>query len=87
MVVAAGCATSDSPTRNIVESPIALFGDLFASPDTIRLDYEVVVGTVDFLDVSQKGHLLITDEYLKECASFFGFWETHSDVLNRYVSA
>ena len=62
MVVAAGCATSDSPLRNTVESPIVPFGDLFASPDTIRLDSEVVVGTVDFLDVSREGHLLIADE-------------------------
>ena len=62
MVVATGCATSDSPLRNTVESPIAPFGDLFASPDTIRLDSEVVVGTVDFLDVNQEGHLLISDE-------------------------
>ena len=62
MVVAAGCATSDSPLQNTVEPPLAPFGDLFASPDTIRLDSEVVVGTVDFLDVSQEGHLLIADK-------------------------
>ena len=61
-VVAAGCASSDSPSRNTVESPIAPFGDLFAPPDTIRLDSEVVVGTVNFLDVSREGHLLIADE-------------------------
>ncbi len=70
MVVAAGCATSDSPTRNIVESPIAPFGDLFASPDTIRLDSEVVVGTVDFLDVSREGNLLITDEISRSVHHF-----------------
>ena len=62
MVLAAGCTTSDSPLRNTVEPPLAPFGDLFASPDTIRLDSEVVVGTVDFLDVSQEGHLLIADK-------------------------
>ena len=61
MVVVAGCATSDSPLRNTVEPPIAPFGDLFTPVDTIRLDSEVVLGTVDFLDVSQEGHLLIAD--------------------------
>ena len=70
MVVAAGCATSDSPLRNTVESPIVPFGDLFASPDTIRLDSEVVVGTIDFLDVSQEGHLLIADEISKNAQHF-----------------
>lgn len=70
MVVAAGCATSDSPLRNTVESPIAPFGDLFASPDTIRLDSEVVVGTVSFLDVSQEGHLLIADRISKSTHHF-----------------
>ena len=61
MVVAAGCATSDSPLRNTIEPPIAPFGDLFTPVDTIRLDSEVVLGTVDFLDVNQEGHLLIAD--------------------------
>lgn len=61
MMMAAGCATSDSQLRDTVESPMAPFGDLFASPDTIRLDSEVVVGTIDFLDVSREGHLLIAD--------------------------
>ena len=70
MVVATGCATSDSPLRNTVESPIVPFGDLFASPDTIRLDSEVVVGTVNFLDVSQEGHLLISDEISKSAHHF-----------------
>ena len=70
MVVATGCATSDSPLRNTVESPLAPFGDLFASPDTIRLDSEVVIGTVDFLDVSQEGHLLISDEISRSAHHF-----------------
>ena len=70
MVVAAGCATSDSPLQNTVEPPLAPFGDLFASPDTIRLDSEVVVGTVDFLDVSQEGHLLIADKISKNAQHF-----------------
>ena len=70
IVVATGCATSDSPLLNTVESPIVPFGDLFASPDTIRLDSEVVVGTVNFLDVSQEGHLLIADEISKSAHHF-----------------
>ncbi len=70
MVVAAGCATSDSPMRNTVESPLAPIGDLFASPDTIRLDSEVVVGTVNFLDVSREGHLLISDDISKSAYHF-----------------
>ncbi|MXW83054.1 MAG: hypothetical protein F4246_05700 [Rhodothermaceae bacterium] len=70
MVVAAGCATSDSPLRNTVESPIAPFGDLFASPDTIRLDSEAIIGSIDFLDVSQEGQLLIADEISKNAHHF-----------------
>ena len=70
MVVAAGCTTSDSPLRNTVESPLAPFGDLFASPDTIRLDSEVVVGIVNFLDVSQEGHLLVADRISKSTHHF-----------------
>ena len=70
MVVATGCATSDSPLRNTIESPIVPFGDLFASPDTIRLDSEVVVGSVSFLDVSQEGHLLITDRISRSTHHF-----------------
>jgi len=70
MVLAAGCTTSDSPLRNTVESPLAPFGDLFTPVDTIRLDSEVVLGTVDFLDVSQEGHLLITDRVSKSVHHF-----------------
>ncbi len=70
MLVAAGCAASDSPLQNTVESPIVPFGDLFASPDTIRLDSEVVVGSVSFLDVSQEGHLLIADRISKSAHHF-----------------
>ncbi len=70
LVVATGCAASDSPLRNIVESPIVPFGDIFASPDTIRLDSEVLVGIASFLDVSQEGHLLIADEISKSALHF-----------------
>ncbi len=70
MVVATGCATSDSPLRNTVESPLVPFGDLFASPDTIHLDLDVVVGTVNFLDVSREAHLLISDDISKSAHHF-----------------
>ncbi|MXY07125.1 MAG: hypothetical protein F4Y61_00585 [Rhodothermaceae bacterium] len=70
MAVATGCSTSDSPLRNTVESPIAPFGDLFASPDTIRLDSEVIVGSINFLDVSQEGQLLVTDNISKSTHHF-----------------
>ena len=70
MLLAAGCTTSDSPLRNTVESPLAPFGDLFASPDTIRLDSEVIVGSISFLDVSQEGHLLIADRISKSTHHF-----------------
>ena len=70
MVVAAGCSTSDSPLRYTVEPPIAPFGELFAPPDTIRLDSSVVIGTVSFMDVSQEGHLLITDRTSRSTYQF-----------------
>lgn len=68
MLLAAGCGTADRPYT--VESPIVPFGDLFASPDTIRLDTSVVIGEVSFLDVSQEGHLLIADRISKSAYHF-----------------
>lgn len=70
VLVAAGCATSDSPLRYTVQSPVTPFGDIFAPSDTIRLDMSVVVGRVSFLDVSEEGQLLIADGISKSTYQF-----------------
>ena len=70
MLAAAGCDTSDSRFRHTVEPPVVPFGDLFASPDTIRLDTSVVIGSVSFLDVSQEGHLLVVDRISRSTHQF-----------------
>ena len=46
------------------------FGEIFASPDTVRLDTSVVVGIVSFLDVNQEGHLLVADRIAHEAHHF-----------------
>lgn len=49
----------------VVESRFMEFEDLFAPVDTIRLDASVLVGSTTFLDISDEGQFLVTDNVMR----------------------
>ena len=56
-----GCTSDPTTDTRVITAPLVPFGDLFVLQDTIRLDPSVVIGSVEFLDINQDGHLLVTD--------------------------
>ena len=49
----------------VVESDFMEFEDLFTPIDTVRLDASVLIGGFDFLDVSNQGQFLVTDNVMR----------------------
>lgn len=60
VVLSIGC-TTDSGNSQIIDSPVVPFNELFAPPDTVRLDPAIIIGSISFLDVNQEEDFLITD--------------------------
>lgn len=61
VLMTAGCHLDDSSVST-VRSPVVPFHELFVLADTIRLDPSILLGSIGFIDVSQSGDLLITDD-------------------------
>ena len=55
------CANFDADWRQAEVPALVPFADLFARPDTIRLDPDILVGELTALDVDHEGRLLVAD--------------------------
>ena len=53
------------PSYSVVDSDSMESEDLFAPVDTVRFDASVLIGTMRFVDVSDQGDFLITDDQSK----------------------
>ncbi len=63
-VVGLVCISACQPAGQgyrVVESDFMKFEDLFTPIDTIRLDASVLIGSISFLDMSDRGQFLVTD--------------------------
>ncbi len=59
------CQPGERPYR-VVDSEFMEFGELFSPVDTVRFDASVLVGTMSFVDLSDQGDFLITDDQMDE---------------------
>lgn len=59
---ALGGCVEGGDTVSVLKSNRVEFGDLFAFEDSIRLDSAVLLGDIEFLDVSTSGEFLVSDE-------------------------
>ena len=57
----ATCTSPGERQRDNVKAPLLPFEDLFVLDDTVRLDPDVVIGNVSFMDIAPEGHLLVSD--------------------------
>ena len=67
-ILALTCVVSCQPagrTYRAVDSDFMEFEDLFSPVDTVRLDASVLIGSMGFVDVSDLGDFLITDNHMK----------------------
>ena len=60
LVCVSACRPAGQGSR-LVESDFMEFEDLFAPIDTVRLDASVLIGSINFLDISDQGQFLVTD--------------------------
>ena len=67
-ISAAGCL-SKSEVRT-ARSPVVPFHELFELPDTVRLDSTIVIGRISFLDISETGKLLVSDDVARSIHLF-----------------
>ncbi len=68
-LLAAGCFLGESSVRTF-RSPVVPFHELFVLADTIRLDSSILIGQISFLDVSDTGELLVTDDVARSVHLF-----------------
>ena len=62
------CVSACQPTERsyrVVDSDFLEFEELFSPVDTVRFDASVLVGTMSFVDVSDQGDFLISDDPMK----------------------
>lgn len=64
LVSISACQTS-GPQYRVMESDFMEFEDLFTPVDTIRLDASVLIGQIGFVDMSDRGELLVTDDVMR----------------------
>ena len=55
-----GCRSQESGVHT-VRSPTVPFDELFVLEDTVRLDPDILIGQVIFVDVNPSGEILISD--------------------------
>lgn len=84
--LAIACVSACQPAGRsfrVVESEYREFGDLFSRADTVRFDASVLIGSMDFVDISDQGEFLITDNQSK---AFHVFTASGSHVRTITVS-
>ena len=59
------CQPEEVRYRVVDSSGFVESEDLFTPADTIRFDASVVIGTIDFVDLSDKGNFLLTDGVMR----------------------
>lgn len=67
-VLALACVSAcqrDGNSYRVVDSDFMEFEDLFSRVDTVRFDASVLIGSMTFVDVSDRGEFLITDDQMK----------------------
>ena len=64
LAFAAACQPAEQSYR-VVDSQFMEFEELFSPADTVRFESSVLIGTMNFLDISDRGEFLITDGQMK----------------------
>ncbi|MCY3614157.1 MAG: hypothetical protein OXH03_03575 [Bacteroidetes bacterium] len=65
LVCISACQPEEVRYRVIDSSGRVEAEDLFTPVDTVRFDASVLIGTIDFVDLSGKGEFLLTDEVMR----------------------
>lgn len=64
-LVSVSACQSSGPQYRVIESGFTKFEDLFTLVDTIRLDASVLIGQIGFVDMSDRGEFLVTDDVMR----------------------
>lgn len=65
LVYISACQPEEMRNRVVNSSGFVEAEDLFTPVDTVRFDASVLIGSIDFVDMSGKGEFLLTDDVMK----------------------
>ena len=64
LVCVSACQLS-GPQYRVVESDFMEFEDLFTPVDTVRFDASVLIGQINYVDISDQGEFLVADDVMR----------------------